>query len=75
MFVNPDLPFDGGNRLQDNGPNYRKDKPNDGQWTRMKQAVTWQMTFVGAPMIYYGSEAGMWSPDDPSNRQPMIWRI
>jgi hypothetical protein len=38
------------------------------------QAVVCQMTFVGAPMIYYGDEAGMWSPDDPSNRQPMIWR-
>jgi glycosidase len=25
-------------------------------------------------MIYYGDEAGMWGPDDPSNRQPMIWR-
>jgi maltooligosyltrehalose synthase len=33
-----------------------------------------QYTFVGAPMIYYGTEAGMWSPDDPSNRQPMVWR-
>jgi glycosidase len=32
------------------------------------------MTFVGAPMTYYGDEAGMWSPDDPSNRQPMLWK-
>ena len=33
------------------------------------------MTFVGAPMIYYGDEAGMWSPDgDPSNREPMTWQ-
>src|SRR5205085_1191701 len=22
----------------------------------------------------YGDEAGMWSPDDPSNRQPMVWK-
>ncbi|MEO0586706.1 MAG: alpha-glucosidase C-terminal domain-containing protein [Planctomycetota bacterium] len=32
-----------------------------------------QMTFLGAPMIYYGDEAGMWGPDDPSDRMPMIW--
>jgi hypothetical protein len=32
------------------------------------------MAFLGAPMIYYGNEAGMWGPDDPSNRQPMIWK-
>src|SRR3989442_13019816 len=25
-------------------------------------------------MIYYGDEAGMWGPDDPSNLQPMIWK-
>jgi glycosidase len=74
MFVNPDLPYDGGNRIQDNGPGYKPDKPNALQWARMKQAVAFQMSFAGAPMIYYGNEAGMWSPDDPSNRQPMVWK-
>lgn len=74
MFVNPDLPFDGANRIEDNGPNYSPAKPDAEQRQKMLQAVAWQMTFVGAPMIYYGDEAGMWSPDDPSNRQPMIWK-
>jgi len=32
-----------------------------------------QMTYVGAPMIYYGTESGMWSGDDPDDRQPMVW--
>jgi cyclomaltodextrinase len=73
MFVNPDLPYDGQNRIQDNGPNYKPDKPTPQQRQRMEQAVAAQMAFVGAPMIYYGDEAGMWSPDDPSNRQPMLW--
>ena len=58
----------------DNGPNYKKDKPTDEQWARKRQAVTFQMMFLGAPMIYYGDEAGMWSPDDPSNRMPMWWK-
>lgn len=32
-----------------------------------------QMTFVGAPMIYYGTEAGMDGADDPDDRMPMVW--
>ena len=74
MFVNPDLPYDGADRIQDNGPNYNPAKPNSEQRQRMLQEVAWQMTFVGAPMIYFGDEAGMWSPDDPSDRQPMVWK-
>ncbi|MEO1235726.1 MAG: alpha-amylase family glycosyl hydrolase [Planctomycetota bacterium] len=73
MFVNPDRNYDGQNRLQDSGPNYDKRKPNRVERARMKQAVVCKMTFVGAPMIYYGTEAGMWSPDDPSDRMPMSW--
>lgn len=74
MFVNPDRNYDQANRIQDNGPDYSPRAPDAAEWTRMKQAVTAQMTFLGTPMIYYGSEAGMWSPDDPSNRMPMVWR-
>jgi glycosidase len=33
-----------------------------------------QMTYVGAPMIYYGDEAGEWGGGDPDDRMPMIWR-
>ena len=32
-----------------------------------------QMTYVGPPMLYYGTEAGMWGADDPSDRKPMVW--
>ena len=74
MFVNPDLPFDGANRIEDNGPHYSTRKPEAAERRRMLQEVAWQMTFAGAPMIYYGDEAGMWSPDDPSDRQPMLWK-
>ncbi len=27
----------------------------------------------GAPMIYYGSEKGMWGGDTPHNRKAMLW--
>jgi glycosidase len=76
MFVNPDRPYDGQNRLQDNAAEvgYSKRAPNDVEWARFRQIVAFQMTFVGAPMIYYGNEAGMFSPDDPSNRMPFWWK-
>lgn len=74
MFVNPDLAYDAANRIQDNGPGYSPDKPDDIARAKQKLAVTLQHTFVGAPMTYYGNETGMFSPDDPSNRQPMWWR-
>jgi glycosidase len=32
-----------------------------------------QMTYVGPPMIYYGTESGMWGADDPDDRKPMVW--
>ena len=32
-----------------------------------------QMTYPGAPMIYYGDECGMWGANDPCNRKPMVW--
>jgi glycosidase len=38
-----------------------------------KLAVIFQMTYVGAPMIYYGDEAGMWGANDPCCRKPMVW--
>jgi glycosidase len=52
---------------------YSERKPTREEWERMRQLVYFQHSFVGAPMTYYGDEAGMWSPDDPSNRQPFPW--
>jgi cyclomaltodextrinase / maltogenic alpha-amylase / neopullulanase len=74
-FVNPDRPYDGANRPQDNAKDnpYSDAAPSSEQWARFVQMSAFQMTFLGAPMIYYGNEAGMWSPDDPSNRQPFPW--
>ncbi len=48
-------------------------KPTDEERKLQKLFVLLQMTYVGAPMIYYGDEAGMWSANDPDDRQPMVW--
>lgn len=39
----------------------------------MKEAVLMQMTWVGAPTIYYGDEAGVCGFTDPDNRRTYPW--
>lgn len=39
----------------------------------MKEAVTFQMTWPGAPTIYYGDEAGLTGWTDPDNRRTYPW--
>ena len=39
----------------------------------MRQAVLMQMTWVGAPTIYYGDEAGVCGWTDPDNRRSYPW--
>lgn len=40
---------------------------------RLKLAVFFQMTYPGAPSIYYGDEVGVTGGDDPYNRAPYPW--
>ncbi|MEM9664774.1 MAG: glycoside hydrolase family 13 protein [Bacteroidota bacterium] len=56
------------------GYTYDVRKPNAQEREIQKLVTLFQMTYVGAPMIYYGSEAGMWGADDPDDRMPMVWR-
>ena len=39
----------------------------------MREAVVMQMTWVGAPTIYYGDEAGVCGFADPDNRRTYPW--
>jgi glycosidase len=48
-------------------------KPNEKEIGLQKLIALVQFTYVGAPMIYYGDEAGMWGATDPDNRKPMLW--
>ena len=54
-------------------PNYITRKPSEEEYRILKLAVIFQMTYVGAPYIYYGDEAGMWGANDPCGRKPMVW--
>ncbi|MCG3125449.1 MAG: hypothetical protein CHACPFDD_00272 [Phycisphaerae bacterium] len=74
MAQNPDREYDIGNRVQDSNPSYDNSKPGPAEYQRARLVALLQMTYVGAPMIYYGDEVGMWGADDPTNRKPMLWR-
>lgn len=73
MMHNPDLVYDQQNRVQDNNPNYDNSKPSAEAYARARLVTLVQMTYIGAPMIYYGDEVGMWGADDPTCRKPMLW--
>jgi len=52
---------------------YAVRKPDARERRIQRMVAVLQMTYVGAPMIYYGTEAGMWGADDPCDRMPMVW--
>jgi cyclomaltodextrinase len=49
-------------------------KPTQAEITKQYLIIGILMTMPGAPMIYYGDEAGMWGGDDPDCRKPMVWQ-
>jgi cyclomaltodextrinase len=56
-----------------NNPKYKIRKPTAEEVHLQKLFVIFQMTYVGAPMVYYGDEVGMWGANDPDCRKPMLW--
>lgn len=72
IIINPDVWYD---HRQNPEQNIKFDirKPTDEDYKKLKLAWALQMTLPGAPMIYYGAEAGMWGGDDPDCRKPMVW--
>ena len=52
---------------------YDPRKPTEKELESQKLFAVLQMTYVGAPMIYYGDEVGMWGANDPDCRKPMVW--
>ncbi|MDX1429467.1 MAG: alpha-amylase family glycosyl hydrolase, partial [Rhodothermales bacterium] len=54
-------------------PAYDVRKPNGRERRIQRMIALVQATHLGAPMIYYGTESGMWGADDPDDRMPMVW--
>lgn len=71
MIANPDRGYD---RDADyRNPDYNPGRPTHANYEMQKMITAFQMTYRGAPMIYYGDEVGMWGADDPNCRKPMVW--
>jgi glycosidase len=70
MIVNPGREFDTATKPEE-GFDVRKPTSKE---RRLQRLISlFQYTYVGAPMIFYGTEAGMWGADDPDDRKPMLW--
>jgi glycosidase len=53
---------------------YKVRAPTASEQRLQRLVALFQMTYVGAPMVCHGDEAGMWGADDPDDRKPMVWR-
>ncbi len=53
---------------------YQLRPPNDDEYQLQKLLMLFQFAYIGSPMLYYGTEAGMWGADDPDCRKPMVWK-
>lgn len=78
MLANPGLPirefqqYFETSRVHDR-PQFDTRRPTKKVLDRLRQLAVFQMTYPGAPMLYYGTEVGMWGANDPCDRQPMLW--
>lgn len=72
LIVNPDNWYDHNSNPEQN-KKFDVRKPSETEREKQKLIVGIQMTTLGAPIIYYGDEAGMWGGDDPDCRKPMLW--
>src|SRR5690606_15909435 len=65
--------YDRGGVSPRGGGEYDIRKPDERERAIQRLVALFQMTYVGPPMVYYGTEAGMWGADDPDDRMPMTW--
>ncbi len=61
------------NLTKGSNTNYRTREPTEDDYNRLKLMLIFQLTYIGAPYIYYGDEVGMWGANDPDCRKPMVW--
>ncbi len=73
MIVNHDHAYKEGSKIREIDNEYDVRAPNEQERELQGLISLFQYTWVGAPMIFYGTEAGMWGADDPDDRKPMVW--
>jgi len=72
QIINPGTSFDHDIGVRDN-LDYQVRGPREDELETLRLILAHQYTYIGAPHIYYGDEAGMWGADDPDERKPMVW--
>jgi glycosidase len=73
VYAKPDqIEFNNNNGAK-SSKTYQIRKPNERERSIQRMIALFQLTYLGAPMIYYGTEAGMWGGNDPDERMPMVW--
>jgi glycosidase len=73
MIVNKDRRYKQDSKVESIESLYDVRKPDAREREIQKLMALFQYTYVGAPMVYYGTEAGLWGADDPDDRKPMLW--
>ncbi len=75
MIVNNHKAYKENSKLEriEHALDYNVHRPDENDLQLQKLIALFQYTYIGSPMIYYGTEAGMWGADDPDDRKPMVW--
>ena len=73
-YLNADwFDYDDAKRVSALSPGYELGAPDAEGRKIWKMLAVFQATYTGAPMVYYGTAAGMYGADDPDDRMPMWW--
>lgn len=73
MIVNDEFAYKENSKIRDIDNRYDVRAP-DASGRQLQRLISlFQYTWVGAPMVFYGTEAGLWGADDPDDRKPMLW--
>ena len=71
--VNPDREAGASGSPKDN-PRYDVRAPRAEEGKRLRLLAAFQFTSSGAPVVSYGTEAGLWGAAEPDAFRPMLWR-
>jgi cyclomaltodextrinase / maltogenic alpha-amylase / neopullulanase len=71
--VNPDREAGATGSPRDN-PAYDLRAPRPEEWKRLRLLAALQFSSPGAPLLTYGTEAGLWGAAEPDSWRPMVWR-
>jgi cyclomaltodextrinase len=65
--------YDNSLRVSSRSPGYKNTAPDTISRKIWKLVALFQATYIGSPMLYYGTELGMFGADDPEDRMPAKW--